>query len=334
MTQEKLAISASAPGSIMLIGEHAVIHGHPAIVAAIEQRVTVTASSLDSRVIQIFSEIADPVELPLDGFELAGPMRFVLAALAAFRSGLKDGLRLDIKSQINPTLGLGSSAAITVAVLGLLGKITAPEHPALDTRRAELHAMALKIIRQLQRHGSGADLAASLYGGCLSYQLSADAADQALAGLPCPEPWVNRPAQTFVDRLPAPQQVSLCYSGYKTQTGDVLEQLAKRMRGREVDFVALYQRMGDCASAAILAAREARWESFAMEMKAYQALLQELGVSDATLDLLLQRASAHAGVLAAKISGSGLGDCIVALGAVPPQHEQIQISQSGLLIHD
>jgi mevalonate kinase len=72
-------MSASAPGSIMITGEHAVVYGHPAIVCAIDQRVTVTAMPQDNRQVQIFSEISDPVVVALDTFEVSGPMRFVLA---------------------------------------------------------------------------------------------------------------------------------------------------------------------------------------------------------------------------------------------------------------
>ena len=40
-------VVASAPGKVVLFGEHAVVYGHPAISASISQRTTVTVRALD-----------------------------------------------------------------------------------------------------------------------------------------------------------------------------------------------------------------------------------------------------------------------------------------------
>ena len=132
-----IPITVSAPGSILLTGEHAVIHGYPAIVAAIDQRVTVTITPLADPVLTVVSEIAEPQTAPLVTLKPEGPYRFVNAAVLRFMSSLEAGLRIEITSEINPTLGLGSSAAVTIAVLaGLAGRVD-----------GELHTNALNIIR-------------------------------------------------------------------------------------------------------------------------------------------------------------------------------------------
>merc|ERR1711865_1201575 len=78
-------------------------------------------------------------------------------------------------------LGLGSSAAVTVATLGLLHELTNQEATApLLKSKVRLHTAALKLTRQLQGRGSGADLAASLHGGLLGYQLPPEAIDETL----------------------------------------------------------------------------------------------------------------------------------------------------------
>ena len=343
-------MSASAPGSIMITGEHAVVYGHPAIVCAIDQRVTVTAMPQDNRQVQIFSEISDPVVVALDTFEVSGPMRFVLAALALYRHRLPFGLRLDIVSQIDPKLGLGSSAAVTIATLGLLQAMTQPEmqsapDPLSMLSKTRLHQQALGIIRGLQGRGSGADLAASLHGGLLGYQLAAAAADSALSGgggreaglfsqSPASHDLVSMSEQAAIVALPNPPQLSLCHCGYKTPTADVLAGIAKQMLGREAAYAALYGRMGTCAMAAISAARHREWSEFSEQLNAYQDLMIELGVSDPTLDALVARARSETGVMAAKISGSGLGDCILALGPVVAQHQPAPFTAKGLVLDD
>lgn len=339
-------IIVSAPGSIMITGEHAVVYGYPAVVCAINQRVSITATPLTARIIQIISEIADPVELPLDSFQVEGPTRFVLAALALYRDRLEHGLRLVITSQIDPMLGLGSSAAVTVATLGLLHELTNQEATApLLKSKVRLHTAALKLTRQLQGRGSGADLAASLHGGLLGYQLPPEAIDETLSerGLQA-EDMTSFRTQTQrlspevghaqIIALPQPPQISLCYCGYKTPTGEVLARVAAKMQGHEAAFAALYGRMGACALAAIHAAQQLDWAKFADHLNAYQALMVELNVSDAILDALVSRAREEIDVTAAKISGSGLGDSILAMGRVPPQHQLAPFTKEGFVLHE
>ena len=364
MTPQWSKMSASAPGSIMITGEHAVVYGYPAVVCAIDQRVTITATPQATRQLQIFSGISDPVAVALDGFDVSGPMRFVLAAVALYRGRLSHGLRLDIVSQIDPTLGLGSSAAVTIATLGLLEALTQTQTqtqaqsgtaPKTETRtrcaplsarhKAQLHHQALRIIRNLQGRGSGADLAASLHGGLLGYQLGLAAANKAIVNGPPKDAGmflqplekgdhVSNVEHATILSLPRPPQMSLCYCGYKTPTGQVLAALAQKMVGREVEFAALYARMGACAMAAISSAQRDDWQLFGEQLNAYQSLLVELGVSDPTLDGLVARARDQTGVTAAKISGSGLGDCILALGPLVAQHQPAPFTAKGLVLDD
>ncbi len=299
-------IRASAPGSIMITGEHAVVYGHKAIVAAIEQRITVELTPRDDRVVTIASAIADPLETRLDDLAEGGAYRFVLAAIAMHQSDLPQGFDLDITSEINPTLGLGSSAAVTVATLGAiqtLAKVT------LD----QTHQKALKIVRDIQGRGSGADLAASFMGGMLTYR-----------------------AQTTADMspLPSPPPLSLKDCGYKTPTAVVLADIAARMEGNEAHFAALYEDMGQTAQQAIDAAQTQNWSAFAAALTRYQEHMQALGVCDDTLANIIAEARADRQVLAAKISGSGLGDCVVAVGAVPEGFVPVKVAQTGLEIHD
>ena len=58
--------------------------------------------------------------------------------------------------------------------------------------------------------------------------------------------------------------------------------------------------------------------------------MRELGVSDAKMEQMIESAK---GAMAAKISGSGLGDCVVALGKTPEGFTPVEIAQRGLVIH-
>lgn len=291
----------------MVIGEHAVVYGYSAIVAAIEQRVHLTLSERNDSVVRITSEIADPLEVTLPDIAATGPYRFVLAAVA--QTGLTKGCDIDILSDIDPTLGLGSSAAITVAALGALRRYS-------GAPIADLHQDALTIVRNLQGRGSGADLAASLSGGLIAYTPPKRGGDATINALPEP-----------------PVPLGLCYAGYKTPTSEVLAMVAEKMAGDPAAFDVLYARMGQTIDAAIDAAGAQQWPKFYAALNDYQTHMADLGVSDDTLDLIIRNARAQNATLAVKVSGSGLGDCVLALGHLPDGFEPVTLAKTGLQIH-
>jgi len=55
---------ASAPGKIILFGEHFVVHGTKAILAAIDKRVTVTSTFTENKTIKVNSELGT-IEVPV-----------------------------------------------------------------------------------------------------------------------------------------------------------------------------------------------------------------------------------------------------------------------------
>jgi len=107
---------------------------------------------------------------------ITGEHAVVYGYPAQYAGRLAHGIRLTINSQIDPTLGLGSSAAVTAATLAALNFFVHQDVPTgaagLHQRQlGDLHRTGLAVIRELQGRGSGADLAASLCGGMLAYQL-------------------------------------------------------------------------------------------------------------------------------------------------------------------
>lgn len=301
----------SAPGSIFLIGEHAVVYGASSILCAVDQRVTLTAVALDQAVVAIKSDIAEPLQAPLDDLPTHGPYRFICETIRAYRSRMTSGVGIEVMSEIDPTMGLGSSAAVTAACVGALDQMT-----QTHAEQGGLHAQALSIIRKLQGRGSGGDLAASIFGGVLSYRL--DSADPKTIG-------------AKIGPLPALPQLSLRYVGYKTPTAEVLEHVSQvRTRAPEkVDTI--YRDMGICADLAIAAAHARDWDAMAEHFTTYQQLMSDLGVSDDNLDKIIESAK---GAMAAKISGSGLGDCVVAMGPVPEGFSPVDVARDGIIYHD
>jgi mevalonate kinase len=286
---------ASAPANTMLMGEHAVLFGYPALVCALQQRIYVQAARRTDGQLVIESEIghyqaAITSPAPDQRFE------FVLHAIAVSHQET-GGLTITIGSDFGHTLGLGSSAAVSVATLAAMALL---KQKALEPLTIMHKAIAL--VRSVQGRGSGADVAASALGGIVEYTANPISANSVT--LP-DHVWQQAPVMCLV------------YCGYKTPTPVVITQVALAAAKQPQYFAALYAQMGACVSASMLALAQQDWPQFGAHMNQYQCLMRDLGVSDDAIEKILNlglQQAPTAGEFAGKISGSGLGDCVLLLG--------------------
>ena len=146
--------TASAPGKLFLIGEYGVLHGWPAVVAAVDRRVTgrfipggAPATPLVQQVVETVRAymIEDGATLPDGAPELDS---------SALTSGAGK-------------LGLGSSAAVAAAGVGAM---LATAGCDLEYSRTLAFMLANRAHRAAQGgRGSGADVAAAVHGGVIYY---------------------------------------------------------------------------------------------------------------------------------------------------------------------
>lgn len=278
--------SYSAPGSAMVMGEHAVLRGYPAIVAALDVFITVTVVLRQDNKLCLSSEKFGRYETGLDDFPLEKPWQFVLGAVLQVKQLLKQGVNISIESTMSHEQGLGSSAAVTVATLGALGKAF-----GIGWDKPSLLTAGRDTIRRVQGLGSGADVAASVYGGVVYYK--ADPLQVTLLG----------------SRLP----FYLVYSGRKVPTVEVVRRVNAKQLSAPDGLKPLWQAMGRCTEAGKRAIAAKDWEALGVLCNQYQGHMKTLGVSNACLDKLCEDLRAKPGVLGAKISGSGLGDSVLAI---------------------
>lgn len=307
MSGSSKTIIASAPGSTMLMGEHAVVKGYWAIACALDKRIVVKLTPRSDRVVLIRSQLAS-YSASLDDLARDEKLTFVLKAIELAQ--MDKGFELDIEAEFSHTLGLGSSAAVTVATIKALA--TYSNTPL--TREMHLQ-QALAVVHAVQGRGSGTDLAASIYGGVIAYKVDPCAVIP-LSGLPV---------------------ICLHYVGYKTKTPVVLEIVANKAAKLPNIYADIYKMMDTITCEAISAVKAQDWHSFGALMNIYQGQMDSLGVNDAKLSEMIYRLRQNPAIQGAKISGSGLGDCVISLGAelevAGYQQIKLKVADGGAQLH-
>lgn len=302
-------IRTSAPGSMMLFGEHAVLRGLPCLVCAINRRVHTTLTPRADREIHITSALGR-CDATVETIVQQDPLGFVTAAIASRKTQLPSGFDLAIQSDIHHKAGLGSSAAVTVAVLGALATW-------LEKRAdpSKVLKESVDVIRAVQGVGSGADAAASTLGGIVYYRT---------------DPFEVR-------RLSAVHAITIVYSGGKKPTPGVIRMVNEARDKHPALFDGIFRLMGQCAEEAAEAIEKGDWAAVGRLMNVNQGLMDAIGVSDGKLAGIVYALRKAPGVLGAKISGSGLGDCVIGLGGARAEafsYDQLPTAMAteGLLI--
>ena len=112
------------PGSLMIMGEHSVLTGKPAIISAINQYIYISITKNYNNQINIISDRFPNYQSHLNNIIFSENFAFILYAIEEFKEKLDFGINIEIKSDFAPTLGLGSSASIICGILSCLMLIT------------------------------------------------------------------------------------------------------------------------------------------------------------------------------------------------------------------
>ncbi len=144
--------TVSVPGKIILMGEHAVVYGKPALIAAVNYRLKVTITSSDT-----------PEIIAQEGQEYIKHTR--AAVLGHFRMNDTLPVKIEISSDIPIGYHLGSSAAVAAGIVGALSyHVKKIWNPALISQ------LAYEAEKFIHIHASGVDPAAVVSGGFIWYR--------------------------------------------------------------------------------------------------------------------------------------------------------------------
>jgi mevalonate kinase len=159
-----LESKASAPGKVILFGEHFVVYGVKAILCSINKRVTVTAEKISDKKIVINSEIGNLILEPNKSIsEINSPLKPFYYLGNKVIKNQDTGIQIKIDSEIPLGVGLGSSSACCVAGAAAIFKLFG------DISKEEILELAIEAERTIFENTSGADCTVCVYGGIMEY---------------------------------------------------------------------------------------------------------------------------------------------------------------------
>ena len=141
---------ASAPGKIILFGEHAVVSGTTALGGAIDLRARATVQSLPGRVLVEINDLSTARLLfgSCHADRSVPPVRHMppdMYLLSLKELEARD-VRVKIESDIPPAAGLGSSASIVVATVAALNG-----HLGMGLSQKEIASLSYRIEKGVQK---------------------------------------------------------------------------------------------------------------------------------------------------------------------------------------
>ena len=275
---------ASAPAKIILFGEHFVVHGTKAILAAIDKRVTVTSTFTENKIIKINSELGT-IEVPISSSheEVKSEFRpFIFLANKIINSDQNvNGLEITIDSDIPIGVGLGSSSACCVAAAASISELFK------ELSSEEILNLSIEAEKTIFPDSSGADCTVCTYGGMIEH------------------PSIEKIDSAFDLNL------LIANSMIPHSTKNSVEKVSKFKENNEERFSQLCYLENKLIDKVIVAMKNNDATTFGLKMSENQKYLEEIQVSNDTLRDMISSLSEIS--LGSKITGAGDGGCIIAL---------------------
>jgi mevalonate kinase len=288
---------AAASGKVILLGEHAVVYGHPALVAGIENgaEASVTRATASSITVGAHTETTDKGTL-------GAALGALLAALDA------PPVRANVHLHIPAGCGLGASAATGVAVARATLDLLEPIVTESLTRRHAILRAAQAWEKVFHGNPSGIDAAAATLGGCFAFDRRGG--PQAIA-------------------VASPLQLAVAIADAPASTKAMVDKVAELRAADPERIDSVFAIIAQLVKASMRAIEEGSATRLGELMSQNHACLQGLDVSTRALDNACDWARS-AGALGAKLTGSGGGGCVIALCTESPQTVLDAWSRRGL----
>lgn len=293
--------TASAPGKVILCGEHAVVYGQPAIalpLPGVRSQATIEAAPFGAGIRLNLADLGESRLLEAEDHPLATLVRLTIAEVG---TTLPLDLSITLRSAIPIASGMGSGAALGAALVNALSAyLGRPLDPAAVSR----------LVYESERfyHGTPSGIDNTV----VSYE-------QAIWFMRGQEQGGTREPPTIEPlHIGAPLALVLGDTGVHAPTHITVSGVRERWRHDRENFDALFSKIGRLVVGIRRYLADGDLLSLGAALNRNQELLREIGVSSPELERLISAALA-AGALGAKLSGGGGGGIMLALAAVDHQ---------------
>ncbi|MHA1400598.1 MAG: mevalonate kinase [Candidatus Heimdallarchaeaceae archaeon] len=287
---EQDSVSYSAPGKVILFGEHAVVYGYPAIAVAIDKRVTtsIKPSTLNEgslSVPDLFYGQSFPLTFTPSTPKSLQASYFIIEQLMN-KARLLSSPNIKIKASFPPSAGLGSSAATSVSLIKALSSFL-----RLQLTLEDINRIAFEVEKIQHGTPSGIDNTVATYGGGIYY------------------------CKGQIERISLPSS-SLYWvivnSKVKRKTKNLVLKVRKRYEKDKENIESVFRSIESLVLKAKTLIKQGQMLKIGEIMNKNQNLLEELGVGHPKITEILKILE-NEGSLGAKLTGAGGGGCVIGL---------------------
>ncbi len=275
-------VFASAPGKLILFGEHAVVFGEPALSVAVNLRTRLETSPSEKTTVN-----GRPLE--------RGDFPYLDAGIR--RSGFGRPLSMLIDSHIPEASGMGSSAAVTVALLASLQALQG----SFD--KESIARIGFEVEHEVQGRASPVDTTTATQGGGIL--LLKERGENFLWRIEKGESVWNLHACSLPELT-----LVVGSTGIEAATGPLVARVKALAKGKEKARAAI-RRIGEITLEGLASLKRGDFSLVGNLMRENHALLNALGVGHPMLDAFVDAALPHS--YGAKLTGAGGGGSMIAL---------------------
>ena len=276
---------ASAPGKVILFGEHFVVYGVKAILCSIDKRVTVTAEKIKENKILIQSNIGNLELEPNKSIsEINSPLKPFYYLANKIIQNKNTGIKVTVESEIPSGIGLGSSSACCVAGAAAISKLFS------DISKDEILKLAIEAEKTIFQNTSGADCTVCTFGGIMEYD--------------------KENGFSKIESEPNFHLV-IANSNIEHSTELVVKDVKSFKEKNEDDFSKLCKDETKLIEDVLKLLKENNIKGLGEKINQNQKYLETIGISNETIRNMIRVGSASS--YGAKITGAGGGGCVFAL---------------------
>ncbi|BBD71662.1 mevalonate kinase [Sulfodiicoccus acidiphilus] len=285
------SVVAKVPLKLTLFGEHAVVYKRPALAFTTSESLTVKVKESSKFLLKSDSLRFTGASVDLDSLTLESPeagrlVEYVVATLKHFH--VKRPLEVEIQSTVEPSVGMGTSAAVVVGMVAALS-----HYLGFNFSKDEIARTSYEIELEVQGLGSKMDTFTETIGGIIYFRR--DGTYEVL-----------------------PERKIPIVAGYMprtTTTKQLLHKVKSLMEREPKLFNDLMELMGNVTERAKDLIVKEDYENLSLLAPFSHGLLSALGVTNSSIDEFVSRAK-ELGV-GCKVSGGGAGGSLLCVTKDP-----------------